>query len=68
MVNLIRQGLSKAEKAVHEAKYTHLIKKLKLVVTANEKRSETAKTATKSGASQIEMHSPTATEKATADY
>ena len=65
--NLIRQSLTKDEKAVHEAKYTHLIKKLKLVVSADEKRSETKKNAAKSSEVQVGPHSQTAMEKATAD-
>lgn len=65
--NLIRQGLSKEEKAVHEAKYTHLIKRLKLVATADEKRKTNASNQYKEGVSHDVTHPPTATEKATAD-
>jgi hypothetical protein len=65
--NLIRQGLTKEEKAIHETKYTHLIKKLKLVVSADEKRKANASNQYKEGASHGEKHPPTATEKAVAD-
>jgi ParB-like chromosome segregation protein Spo0J len=70
--NLIRSELSKEERAVHETKYTHLVKKLGLVASADEKRAANAKNQhpmKKEGLGQIVPHPPkqTATEKVTAD-
>jgi ParB/Sulfiredoxin domain len=74
--NLIRLELTKEERAIHEVKYANLLKKLGLVVTADEKRAETQK---KNDAKKKEVsvgqsvpHStapqkPTVTEKVTAD-
>lgn len=65
--NLIRQNLTKNEQAHHLTQYTLLIKKLRLVVPADENRSKTQKNESKQRDGQDVQHVPTATEKATAD-
>ena len=74
--NLIRSELTKEERAVHEVKYTHLVKKLGLAITADEKRALSAKnqhTAKAEGKRQTVVYppatdvKPTATEKVTVD-
>jgi hypothetical protein len=65
--NLIRQNLTPNEQALHQTKYTHLVKKLKLVVPADENRSATQKSEAKQREPHDAAHVPTATEKATSD-
>ena len=74
--NMMRMELSKPERAVHETRYTHLVKKLGLVVTAGEKSSLTQKGKSKRKGEPVGQNVPqvqdvevkqTATEKVTAD-